>query len=237
MPKSGAGSLLFITTCISTEAQPLLSQSPGPPTPIHTRGLGWKSSVANADSPCEPKSTRVEELGANTGQVGQDGHGGTRGAAQPPSMERPSKTQTLVPPLSTAGSCGVEPPAYAHRSPKSPGVGCHHHHHLLPPHLLRHPRGTRPHAPQEGEQLVLGQAPSAGCVNPIRNSISRLPVAKGSAAPCAGSARGRGDWCSRVHVTDPSLSSCPKMGSSSHEQAAVPHRAADKQKTDSISTK
>lgn len=155
-----------------------------PPTPIHTRGLGWKSSVAKADSPCEPKSTAVEELGANTGQVGQDGHGGTRGAAQPASMERPSKTETLVPPLSTSGSCGVEPPAYTHRSPKSPGVGCHH--------LLRHARGTRPRAPQEGEQLVLGRAPSAGCVSPIRNSISRLPVAKGSAAPCAGSARGRG---------------------------------------------
>lgn len=104
-------------------------------------------------------------------------------------------------------------------------------------HLLCHPEGTRPRALQEGEQLVPGQAPSAGCVKPIRNSISRLPVAKGSAAPCAGSARGRGDWCSWAHVMDPSLSSCPKMGSSSHEQAAVPHRAADKQKTDSISTK
>lgn len=90
---------------------------------------------------------------------------------------------------------------------------------------------------RRARQLILGPAPSAGCVNPIRNSISRLPLAKGSAAPCAGSARGRGDWCRSSHVTDPSLSSCPKMGSSSHEQAAVPHRAADKQKTDSISTK
>lgn len=99
------------------------------------------------------------------------------------------------------------------------------------------PGGRGPVPRRSGRQLVPGKAPSAGCVNPIRNSISKLPVAKGSAAPCAGSARGRGDWCRRVHVTDPSLSSCPKMGSSSHEQAAVPHRAADKQKTDSISTK
>lgn len=97
--------------------------------------------------------------------------------------------------------------------------------------------GCSPVPRKRGRQLIPGKAPSAGCANPIRNSISRLPVAKGSAAPCAGSARGRGDWCTRFHVTDPSLSSCPKMGSSSHEQAAVPHRAADKQKTDSISTK
>lgn len=66
--------------------------------------------------------------------MGQDGHGGTKGTAQPPSVERPSKTDTLIPPLNTSGSCGAEPPVYAHRSPKSPGVGCHHHHHhLLPP--------------------------------------------------------------------------------------------------------
>lgn len=89
---------------------------------IHTRGLGWKSSVAKVDSPCEPKNTRVEELGANMGQGGQAVHGGTRGAAQPPSMERPSETETLVPPLNTSRSC-VELPVYAHCSPRSPGVG------------------------------------------------------------------------------------------------------------------
>lgn len=121
MPKSRAGSLLFITTCISTETQPLLSQSPGPPTPIHTRGLGWNNSQPKADSPCEPKSTRVEELGANMGQGGQDGHGGTRGAAQPPSMERPSKTETLIPPLNPAGSCGVDPQSIPTAPPRALG--------------------------------------------------------------------------------------------------------------------
>lgn len=47
-------------------------------------------------------------------------------------------------------------------------------------------------SPQQGEAAGPWKAPSAGCASPIRNSISRLPVAKGSAAPCAGSARGRG---------------------------------------------
>lgn len=67
------------------------------------------------------------------------------------------------------------------------------------------------------------EIPSRGCPSP---RAQRLPAQEEG-----------GDWCRRFHVTDPSLSSCPKMGSSSHEQAAVPHRAADKQKTDSISTK
>lgn len=159
--------------------------------------------------------------------------------------------KTLVPPLSTPGPCGVEPPNPYPLLPKGPRAATPRGGLPPPPPppspssmgkkepapAPAAPGGRSPVPRRRGRQLVPGKAPSAGCVNPIRNSISRLPVAKGSAAPCAGSARGRGDWCTRVHVTDPSLSSCPKMGSSSHEQAAVPHRAADKQKTDSISTK
>lgn len=55
--------------------------------------------------------------------------------------------------------------------PQEPWRGLQQHQHLFPPqgasrspHLLHHPGGTRPHALQEGVQLVLGQAPSAGCV-------------------------------------------------------------------------
>lgn len=98
-------------------------------------------------------------------------------------------------------------------------------------------RWPSPAARSRGRQLVPGrrralaararsEIPSRGCPSP---RARRLP---------AQAARGEGgDWCREAHVTDPGLSSCPKMGSSSHEQAAVPHRAADKQKTDSISTK
>lgn len=118
MPKSRARSPLSITTCISMETQPLLSQSPGPPTPIHTRGLGWNSSLAKADSPCEPKSTRVEELGANMGHGGQDGHGGTRGAAQPPSTERPSKTRDSHSSTEHSRILWSRPLVYAHCSPR-----------------------------------------------------------------------------------------------------------------------
>lgn len=127
----------------------------------------------------------MEELGANVGdRMGTVGQEGLLSHRQ----------ETLIPPLNTSGSCGVEPPVYAHHSLNRHGVGSHHHHHLLPPqwasrslHLLHHPRGTQPCARQEGSSSSW----SAGCVNPIRNSISRLPVAKGSALP-AQAARGEG---------------------------------------------
>lgn len=47
------------------------------------------------------------------------------------------------------------------------------------------PHPTPQPSPTAGEAAHPWKAPSAGCVSPIRNSISRLPVAKGSAAPCA----------------------------------------------------
>lgn len=74
MPESGAGSLLLVTTCTSREAQLLLSQSPGPPKPGHAmpgqhKRSGLKEQPVSSpwitDAPGEPKSTRVEELGAN----------------------------------------------------------------------------------------------------------------------------------------------------------------------------
>lgn len=107
-------------------------------------------------------------------------------------------------------------------------------------HLLQYPRGTQQTCAHTTALTHSrgGSSSLEGAKRRLREPDQKFHLEAARCQGLGGSLRsGRGDWCKQAHVTDPSLSSCPKMGSGSHEQATVPHRAADKQKTDSISTK
>lgn len=173
---------------------------------VHTRDLGWRSSSSprygqakelwdggagsqyEEGCPWPGAWARWDNRGCSATLRGEDKVGKPLGSCYklktlipPPSRPcraKPPNPHSLLPKKpQTTGWAATTTTTFYHPDGRAGAAGT----------CSGSPGGTRPR--RSGRQLIPWKAPSPGCANPIRNSISRLPVAKGSAAP---STRGRG---------------------------------------------